>query len=353
MVCGRGRASPSNDLQFVYVLYRLQHTLYSMEIPFSPCKITAIRRWLFLAGTAALLLLASTLPQAHGQTVVHFDDPGASWDVARTYPQGNIQNPNFIGTTTRSFSFSGDTLINGDTWKRMYATPTAGTTPVAIFQGYTRQVGDIVLFMAPSGGMDTLYNFALQVGDSMRYTEFGIDFWLTITSIGQVQIQGEAHKVFHFSEQVLTLEDILTDTWIEGIGSIHGPLASRTPSELGLHYAFPDSTRLTCYAQDGTVLWTHGGYSDCVVNIVLTSPELAIERPIIHPNPASSYLIVSGLVAGPYSMLLHDAVGRIVWHTTLRGTESRLDLPPLVPGLYHLRFTASNGQVQRFPLIVE
>lgn len=353
MVCGRGRASPSNDLQFVYVLYRLQHTLYSMEIPFSPCKITAIRRWLFLAGTAALLLLASTLPQAHGQTVVHFDDPGASWDVARTYPQGNIQNPNFIGTTTRSFSFSGDTLINGDTWKRMYATPTAGTTPVAIFQGYTRQVGDIVLFMAPSGGMDTLYNFALQAGDSMRYNAFGSDIWLTITSIGQVQIQGVAHRVFHFSEQVLTLEDILTDTWIEGIGSIHGPLASRTPSELGIHYAIPDSTRLTCYAQDGTVLWTHGGYSDCVVNIVLTSPELAIERPIIHPNPASSYLIVSGLVAGPYSLLLHDAVGRAVWRITFTGTGATLQLPQLVSGRYHLRFTGPGGQVRTFPIVLE
>lgn len=330
-----------------------------MEIPTPSHNDPIFHKWSFLAANGcwttllSILFLAFILPMAHGQSVIRFDDAIGTWDVAHTYPQGNIQNPNFIGTTTRMFSFSGDTLINGNSWNRMYATPTAGAAPGPVLQGYARQVDEIVLFLAPSGEIDTLYNFALQVGDSMRYSGYDFDIWLSVTSIGQALIQGVEHKVFHFSEQVLTLEEFFSDTWIEGIGSIYGPLASRTPSDLSIHYSFPDSTRLTCYAQDGAVLWTHAAYPDCVVNVFLSYPEWTTELPKIHPNPVSSTFTVSGLGVGKHMLLMHDAIGRAVWHTTLMGTGATLHLPQLAPGHYHLTSTGPGGRIQRFPLIVE
>lgn len=57
----------------------------------------------------SILLLPTILL---GQVINHFDNSDSKWNVAKTYPAANQQNPNFVATTTTVYGFQGDTLIN-------------------------------------------------------------------------------------------------------------------------------------------------------------------------------------------------------------------------------------------------
>lgn len=305
------------------------------------------------------LMGTMALPHLQGQAVVQFDDPNGNWNVARTFPQGNIQNPNFAGTTTQRYYFDGDTLINGNPWQRMVAVPTWGIAPEPAFKGYTRQEGNLVLFQNGSVTLDTLYNFALQVGDTMRFGVLGSEFidFLSVEAINQVMVQGVGHKVFHFSTSAynMTLESYLSDTWIEGIGSIHGPLAPMYRNDLTDYYpfTFPDSTRLTCYGQGGAMLWQHGGYPACTTNIQLAIDEVASPPFQIYPNPAHELLTVESAFGGIRTISLLDATGRVVLTTSGNGAQTTVGLGKIRPGPYVLRLTTANGIVYRTRLTVQ
>lgn len=318
---------------------------------------------LHLPGGTALLLSGILIGLAahglHSQSVVTFDDEHATWLVARTFPQGGMQDPGFAGTTTSTYFYDGDTLIGGSLWRRMHALPTWGNAPEPHYLGATRQAGNIVLFKDTLGNVDTLYNFALQVGDTMRFGVPGSDFMdsLRVDSIGQVLIQGDAHKVFHFSFSTVyyTLESYLSDTWIEGIGSIHGPLAPRSMNDLEDWYpfTFPDSTRLTCYSQTGAILWQHGGYPACITNIQLATGELDHVPLRAYPNPSQGFLSVEIPAGGSFTTCLRDVLGRIV----LLGDESvsaqQLDLRTLLPGPYLLEVRTAGAKTYQARILLQ
>lgn len=294
---------------------------------------------------------------ASAQSVVRFDAPAATWRVAHTSPHGSVQDPNFIETITRAYSYSGDTLINGTLWLRLFTLPTweAGVTPV--FCGYIRQEANFVLYRTASQPADTLYNFGLQVGDTMRFGVPGSDFVdsLRVDSIGQLLIQGVPHRVFHFSHSSMyfTLESWLSDTWIEGIGSIQGPLAPRSMNDLSDWYTFPDSTRLTCYTQSENVLWQHGGYPDCDLNILLNTEQIAHTPVRTWPNPALDELTVELPASGNATIRLLDALGRIVLHTSVNGPRPTLNVGVLRPGPYVLVVSSSTGTELRTRIMVQ
>jgi len=64
-------------------------------------------------NTLALLLIGLAAQKAGAQPIIRFSDPGAAWHVAWTRPAGDINHPNFIGTTTTTYRFNGDTLADG------------------------------------------------------------------------------------------------------------------------------------------------------------------------------------------------------------------------------------------------
>lgn len=66
--------------------------------------------------TIITLLLLQTF--AFGQVIQHFENSDTRWNVAETYPD----NPSFVATTTTVYGFMGDTLINGNAWRKIYVT---------------------------------------------------------------------------------------------------------------------------------------------------------------------------------------------------------------------------------------
>lgn len=245
--------------------------------------------------------------------IVHFDDPSNTWYVARTYPEGNIQNPNFAATRTTRYFYDGFITVDGLMWKSLYAEPTWEDNPTATLQGHIYQSGQVVWFRDTLGNISTLYNFNLQAGDSVYYP--GIDLinpYLTIEEVDTVMILDHPHRRFRFNQDWSIMEAYYSDVWIEGVGSRSGPLAPRMPQDLSTGSSgFPDSTRTICFYQGSDLLWHHPGYPACATNILLGVDEPA-EVPItVYPNPVSDLLRVQGLSAGPWTFRLVDAVGRI------------------------------------------
>ena len=70
-----------------------------------------------------ILLTILTFPMLlFGQVTSHFNNLDSKWNVAKTYQNANMQNPNFVATTTTVYGFQGDTLINSDLWFKLYST---------------------------------------------------------------------------------------------------------------------------------------------------------------------------------------------------------------------------------------
>ena len=226
-----------------------------------------------------------------GQKAINFIDTNATWNVARTYPHGNIQNPNFVETITKTYGFEGDTVIGTDTWSKFYMTGDTAFRPSSNLTeaGCLRESNHLVLYRGLNGTVDTLYNFNLHTGDSVKYTISGTGYYIRVSHIDSIIINGRAQKRFNFTEPPVTAFDYLHEVWIEGIGSIHGPLFPDGPTKFSTE--IPDSMNLTCYKIKDTVLWYNSDYTDCFIDIIL--PDNISEQALdgkVFPNPVTNEL---------------------------------------------------------------
>lgn len=304
----------------------------------------------------ACFLLSATVGAA--QSVIRFDDVNGAWHVAHSFPQGSQEHPDFVATSSTLYTYSGDTVINGETWQRMYSTGTSSAA-VPMFRGLVRQAGQLVLFGEPGFPVDTVYNFGLQVGMAMPFGRAGSNFrdTLTVEAIDLVQIENVTRRVFRFSSSTLymSLESYLSDTWIEGIGSLHGPLAPLSAGALEDPYAsgIPDSTRLTCYARNGTLLWRHNGYPACAVNIQQSMDGHATNSFKVYPIPAKATINVEGGPSGAATVSLLDLLGQLVMRRSVSGPNWQLNTSMVEPGSYCLLIETDGTPLQQVRVLIQ
>lgn len=292
-----------------------------------------------------LLLLIST--HCLGQVSITFVDTLAGWQVARTYPNGNAQHPDFIETTTKIYGFKGDTLMGSALWTKMFFTRDSAwsSSSTIIKAGYVRRENNVVLYADTLFHTDTLYNFNLQVGDSVNY-DFGYKTsFIKISSIDSLNIGGYFYKRFFFTEPggpnaFTSLKEI----WIEGIGSIHGPLFPVKPVEFSTE--IPDSMNVTCYKVEDTVLWYNSNYNECYINIVLSvnEPQEPGDKIYILPNPVTSELkvITPQNIPDVFVLSIINPEGVKVFNQKYRGHEISVDVRMLKDGVYLLRLESGS-----------
>jgi hypothetical protein len=264
---------------------------------------------------ATLLLIVSTY-SVFGQNLIWFTDPNATWNVASTYPHANPQNLNFIETTTKVYGYLGDTLIGSEYWSKMYMTSDSNFQSVFIFIGAVREINGFILFNDTSSTIDTIYNFNLNVGDSVAYNfDFG-EYFLKIENIDSIVINGEYYKRFYFQEPGL-VPFYLNEVWIEGIGSIHGPIFPNNPRIFQTET--PDSIYLTCYKSNDVVIWNNPNYENCYINIVLFTNKLKDEPINVFPNPFFDKLVIEfpDNEKGKHDISIFDVYGNLIIKTTM------------------------------------
>lgn len=280
---------------------------------------------------------------ALGQNPVSFDDSNAIWTVAKTYPHTNPQNPGFIETSTKLFGYNGDTLIGTDLWLEMYQSPDSNFISNLSYLGNIRETNGVVVYMDTTYAVHTLYDFNLQSGDSVLYN-FGFgNYYLKIESIDSVVINSEYYKRFHFQEPWFP-PFYLNEVWIQEIGSIHGPLFPANPKVFETE--IPDSTYLTCFKTNNSILWNNPNYTKCYINIMLNTGDLTISGIKIFPNPFSDRLFIEfpDCQKPSHDILIYDLQGRLI-QCLLKNQFNpvEIDLSALNKGVYIMQIDSAEN----------
>ena len=295
---------------------------------------------------------------AKGQTRFNFTDSTGTWHVASTYPAATPQNTGFCATTTITYGFKGDTLIGSNIWRKIFYTSDTNFSYTTINlkrAGYLRSVNNVVLYMDTLLQLDTLYNFNFHVGDSAFYNICPQAPYVHVLSIDSIIINGGYHKRFYFSEPTPPCPNVFTymkEIWIEGIGSVHGPLNPLHPHLTSTE--FPDTVNLTCYKHSDTLIWNNIYYADCYTNIVLTvgiKQEVDINNRLsVYPNPTTNSLQVTfsgNIIPATCQMILvTDVLGNELIQQPYSSPSGQaggvaIDISNLPAGVYFVRLGSS------------
>src|SRR5574344_1499391 len=281
----------------------------------------------------SIILLPSIL---WGQVINHFDNLDTKWNVAKTYPAANQQNPNFVATTTTVYGFQGDTLINSEQWFNLYSSSDSLFQSNLSYRGLLREENNKVFYLDTLNQLDTLYDFSLNVGDSVLFDLYGMyPEWLQVINVDSIQINGDYYKRLKFAEPTINAFDELNEFWIEGIGSIHGPLFPNFPVKFSQE--IPDSMLVTCTYSNNQQVWQHQSYPNCYVNIVLSVDKLELFDFKIYPNPFTDRIQIENIGLQQYELTIVNSIGQTIKRMQVNGDTQIIDLTELQVGIYCLR----------------
>ena len=281
-----------------------------------------------------------------GQITNHFNHLDSKWNVSKTYPAANLQNPNFVATTTTVFGYQGDTLIDNEQWFKLYSTNDSLFQNNLIYQGFTRAENNTILYLNTLNQIDTLYDFNLEIGDSVLFKLYGMyPEWIPVINIDSVQLSGVFYRRLKFAEPDMIAFDVLNEVWIEGIGSIHGPLFPEFPVKFSQE--MPDSMFLTCTYSDNQQIWQHLSYTSCYINIVLNTKIKEILNFTIYPNPAIGSVYVNCIDKKGFKIQLFNMLGASVLQRELISDSNEIDLSALSKGIYIIQLSSIDGIFQQ------
>ena len=171
-----------------------------------------MNRRIFLLLMAVLLFLPT-----NAQNSKLMVQEGRTWNCQDIYPDdphsvdpGYYEHDSAYYVIPRTYVFRGDTTINGNVYKKMYSNER--------YRCAMRQDNQKV-FTVFNGMEEALsYDFSMEKGMSiMRQTET-----LKIEDVDMVSVESVVRKRLI----VYTDAEMLVDIWVEGIGSIGGPVAT-------------------------------------------------------------------------------------------------------------------------------
>lgn len=224
---------------------------------------------------------------------IAFPVSDANWMVVQEYPLPG--NPPGSGLVTWSYAYDGDTLIGNQLWTRIYESNSlvfVPGDPSNFFRGHVYADSGVVYYMSDGQIHPTvMYDFNIQPGDTVKFYQFccGSHYDLYLLSIDSVVINGQYHRRFNFAP-VIYYNTSMKETWIEGIGSVHGPLFPKTARLF--NHEFPDALTLSCFHLNSVLVYYNPQFPDCYYYGVTGIDESIISSMVIFPNPASSQISV-------------------------------------------------------------
>jgi hypothetical protein len=304
------------------------------------CAGPLIRTFIHPTTMSRLLLLIVCLgfgQFAAAQTYQRLIQPDKYWEIMEC---DRTLICNYTGGDR--YHFDGDTLINGQTYAKMYRQalisqygsnpycPPFGVSP-NIFLSYfflrEDTVAQRIYRYAPWDNLETLvFDLTMEAGDTL----FLSDMWdycvldsITTTSFSD----GVVRRVYHFDSAV----------FIEGVGSVGslngGPFYP--PNTIVGH-----CDQLYCFEHNGAGLYP---WINCGSGPLSTNEQSAEQDAAPHPNPASDQIRLPTISNGPAQVYIHDQLGRLVLRDDLLKENANVDIRGLRPGTYSYRMVAPDG----------
>jgi hypothetical protein len=234
----------------------------------------------------------------------------------------------------RYYKFDGDTLINSNSYKKVYSTDDCifNTTPNYYcdkFLYYREDTANKVYYY--ENGMEDeilLYDFSLSIGDSIYLAELqGNPVYAFVDSIDSLLVHDEYRKRLFFDRD----EDI----WVEGIGSLKNALRP-----FAGFFITDDSWELISVNISDELIYKNEYYSTHFIrNCLVTSIETEkISNPrFVYPNPATEFIRFNmNSVSNKYYFELFNLQGRKVKEQLIENNTS-VSVQNLCKGVYMYR----------------
>lgn len=168
---------------------------------------------LYLSCFIAFISCKPSEDENRGKAGIILED-GKEWLCGMTFSSGDFCPP---GGDTLVWKLSGDTVINGQLWKKAYASD--------MFQGFFRQDGEKIYEYITSFDFGPLciFDFDKKEGDEigLRYQQTAV-----VSRVFDTLFENTKRRCME-----LIFQNGKRDFWVEGIGSLtYGCFASSNPS---------------------------------------------------------------------------------------------------------------------------
>jgi hypothetical protein len=284
---------------------------------------------------AAIVLLSPLL--MHSQSLV---DEGRQWNVVNS----GISFFSF-SYHTEIFRITGDSLVEDVLYKKMMVSHDSLSS--WSLAGLLRAEDEKVYYIHPGYDEGLLYDFGLQKGESAMVRSFfcfSEDVPVTVMDIDTVEYMGVERKRWLLGE-----DGWAYDIWVEGIGSLSGPLYTR------YEYCIVCPVwELLCAYQTEEKIYMHSDYQICYFSSVgIDESDFGADVQLF-PNPVNIGQKVQLTTAAAGSLIsLYSATGALYGRFTVDGTGSlEIETGRLNPGIYTLVFTSPSGSVRSLKLLV-
>jgi hypothetical protein len=245
----------------------------------------------------------------------------------------------------------GDTMINNDTYQKIYSfiDEDSGIEEQQ-YLGAIRVAGPRVWIVEAGAEEEViLYDYTLEAGDQITLQLIGVPGEVTVkvSSVSTMQVDGEMVKVLEF----VPIGGI-EESWIEGIGSIRGPLFRSFIAVDGTSY-------LNCFRLDGELVYRTVPETEC--DFTFDCPAVAAAAASEMKPGFQLYLMADKVLAfkNPLNRALtleaYSLDGRMIkLFEGLNEGQHQLNIGTFLPGLYlfRLKDTNKNIYLQHFKIVI-
>ena len=297
---------------------------------------------------ALLLMVGGATMQAQEWMSLLKDN--SEWNIL--WQSTGVPTPELI---TESLVISGDTLIDGELYKKVLRKLSSetqywhGSMEYDLYGIIKEEESGKVFYKPKEQEVEyLLYDFGMNVNDT------AVMYWcqnpncevqVRIDSIATQHIAGAERRVFYVSSKDSFSDWRWLNTWVEGIGATEGLLYSCHVVSAGgitLH-------ELLCYHVDGELVWQNPIYNTCLIDNYDGIQDNTVGFSVqVYPNPAKDKVVIEGLETS--EVQFYNALGQMV--KTVRETNE-IDLSGLVEGVYLLRITDAEGKNHTARLVVK
>lgn len=264
-----------------------------------------------------------------------------------TQKQWNVKATGWGGSPETGFYFiSGDSTINNQNYSIIRSSYDSLST--IFIQGLMREAGDVVYFLPPDHTEGILYDFSLQAGDSAYVRNMFCgdqDMALYVLKVDTVEHYGVERKRWF-----LTHYGAIVDLWLEGIGSLFGPLHTA----FNLCIVCP-TWELLCYYEDDELLYIMPSANSCYETSVGVEEITAGSGAAISPNPVKrGQPLRINMETNAYQVRLFNAAGSLIETFYPAGkNELTISTENYRQGIYILQIITATRQTHTIKVVIE
>ena len=281
-----------------------------------------------------ILLFCACSFSLHAQQYFPFVEEGKTWSELNMF-QFPTPDPFETSYSTLTFKLAGDTLEDGKIWKKLFTTnedPIQGNWDMD-YSLYREENHRVYKYSNLITGEELMYDFTLEVGDSVFYD--GFNYWFYVIGVDSVEVNGAMHKRIQF--------DYPEETWIEGLGSTCRPF-----QPIAGQFIMPGLYSLLCVTNNEGTIYADPAFSACYIDTTIYTSVSGKDIPaykvnVYHNFPQQEIRIsINGAddIFTDYQM--YNTSGALVKQGKIMSNELILKQQGMKPGIYLLRMSGKN-----------